>query len=198
MTDIDVTARFPEIELIENDDIRRMTRKAVEDLFPDYFWTAPAASSYHHHNPYCCDKHGLWIHTKMVYVSYHRTVDSYLVQGRISEFEADCGRAAIILHDMVKYGRTYEDGDSAKEDHDLRAGKLIRLKTDLPEPVADAIERHMGPFEPYLGPDPETDLQDLVHMADMNGSTKNGTFGVYRPHQKIRSYYPSLPGADIS
>lgn len=191
----DRSQRLPETELIEDDDVRAEVRAAIDDtdIVAPYFWTAPAASTYNHHNPYCCNDRGLWIHTKMAFAAYERLVQSYHAQGLITEYEVDLGRAAILLHDGQKYGDVYDPDESTASDHDLIMADLIRDDTDLDERVADAIAAHMGPW--YDGPEPLTALQRCVHMADMAASTKNGTFGVYKPHDMIRDLYPSLPEA---
>ncbi|WP_224269239.1 HD domain-containing protein [Haloprofundus salinisoli] len=188
-----VCERLPELALVDDTELMREAAVAFFEGHEDYFWTAPAASSYAHHNLYCCGERGLWIHTKMVFAAFERLVDSYLEQGLVSDFERELGRVACLLHDIKKYGETYEQGDHADRDHDVRAADWLRTETDLDPRVADAVERHMGPW--YDGPEPETPLQQLVHLADMTASTKNATVGVYQPHEKIRSLYPSIPEA---
>lgn len=190
-----VRAVLPPIKLIEDSKTHREVWELVENHAPAYFWTAPAASTYNHHNPYCCGERGLWIHTLMVATAYERLVDSYVCQDLITEREADLGRAAVLLHDLRKYGDGYDETDTAAKDHDLQAAELIREESILDDRVADAVATHMGPW--YDGPDPETPLQQLVHQADMAASTKNGTFGIYQPPNEIRELYPSLPGADL-
>lgn len=170
------------------------TLEIVQETVPEYFWTAPAASSYKHHNPYCCGERGLWIHTLMVSTAYERLVDSHVEQGLISQYEADLGRAAVLIHDLKKYGDEYEDGDRAAKDHDLQAAAIVR-DSDLDDRVADAIASHMGPW--YEGPEPESPLEQLVHQADMAASTKNATFGVARKPMEITQLYPTLPEADL-
>lgn len=193
----DILQRFPELGLIDDETVRNETAHLLQSHDEPYFWRAPAASSYDYHNMYCCGKYGLWIHTKMVYTAYERFVDSFLVQGRIDGYEADLGRAAVLLHDYRKYGTNYTEGKYATSDHDLLAAELVREHSALDERVADAIASHMGPFDKYEGPLPETELQRLVHMSDMAASTKNGTFGLYNPHSDIREHYPSIPEADL-
>lgn len=185
---------FPPVRVIEDGDLFQATLDAIQSDVKAYFWTAPAASSYSHHNPYCCGERGLWIHTLMVSTAYERLVDSYVGQNLITKREADMGRSAVLLHDFRKFGDSYEEGDSAASDHDLQAAKWIRRQTDLPDQVADAVASHMGCW--YEGPEPETPLQQLVHMADMAASTKNGTFGVRLKPPEISALYPSLPEAD--
>jgi len=187
--------RFPAVTKIMNGDVYTATLEALIEHVPEYFYEAPAASSYDFHNPYACGERGLWIHTLMVATAYERLADSYVCQGLITELEADYGRAAVLLHDLRKYGEEYHC-QSALKNHDLLAAKLVRDETDLPDQVADAIATHMGPW--YDGPEPETPLQQLVHQADMAASTKNGTFGIYEVPLPIRRLYPSLPGADLS
>lgn len=187
--------RFPPVTKIMDGDVYNEMIEVLGSSVPEYFFKAPAASSYDFHNPYACGKRGLWIHTLMVATAYERLVDSYLHQGLISPFEAECGRAAVLLHDVRKYGDDYH-GQSAAKDHDLQAAEFVEEETDLPTEVVGAIASHMGPW--YEGPDPETPLQQLVHQADMAASTKNGTFGIYEAPLPIKRLYPSIPGADLS
>lgn len=186
---------LPPISLISDEDIFMETADLVVDHCPDYFWHAPAASTYKHHNPFCCGKHGLWIHSLMVATAYERLAPSYLNQGLISIEEIDYGRAAVLLHDMRKHGESYTEGESADRDHDIQAAQLIREESELPENVAAAVESHMGAW--YRGPEPETPLQQLVHTADMAASSKNGTWGIYKKPEPISEYYPALPEADL-
>lgn len=191
----DVEELLPPVRLINRQDVYDATCDAVWEHAPDYFWTAPAASTYDYHNPYCCGERGLWIHTLMVATAYERLAPSYEQQGLVSDYEVDLGRAAVLLHDLRKHGDVYEPGDSAARDHDLQAARLLREESKLDERVADAVASHMGPW--YEGPEPETPLQQLVHQADMAASTKNGTFGIYRKPEEISRLYPSLPEAEL-
>jgi hypothetical protein len=190
-----VEEALPPVTLIVDESTRERTIRCIRNHAPDYFWTAPAASSYEHHNPFCCGQRGLWIHTLMVATAYERLVDSHLEQSLITEKEADYGRSAVILHDLKKYGASYEDSESAASDHDLQAAELIRTETPLDASIADAVAAHMGPW--YDGPEPSTPLEQLVHQADMVASTKNGTFGVLSKPAAISDLYPGLPEAKL-
>lgn len=193
---VEIIRRFPEIELINDDDIRQDTLDALVKLTPDYFWNIPAATTYKNHNPYCCGEKGLWIHTKMVFTAYERLVDSFEGQNFITEREADLGRAACLLHDIHKNGSNDDDGDTgALYDHDLIAAEAIEEQTTLDESVAIAIAEHMGPW--YDGPMPSNKLSLLVHCADMIASDKNITVGIYQPCEELRELYPSMPAASL-
>lgn len=188
--------KLPEADLINDPDIRAETKLAIRN-FPDYFWEIPAASSYRHHNPYCCEKYGLWIHTKMVVTEYLETVASDVERDRLSKREADMGLSACLLHDSWKVGKPpVDDNGRATKNHDLIAAEFVEETTDLPQEVADAVASHMGPW--YEGPEPDTILQEVVHKADISATKKNGTPGVYEPHSKIERYYPSIPRAEFT
>lgn len=196
MRDDEVKRRLPEVELIEDDELRAETLTALGRGIPEYFWEVPATSSGRYHNPFSRRRHGLWIHTKMVFAAYERFVDSFVQLGLITETEADCGRAACLLHDMLKYGHSYEEGDSTVKNHDLLGAHWLSSETELPMPVVRACKTHNGDW--YEGPSPDyqdAPLEILVHMADMAASTKNGTWGVYEPADEIAEKYPNLPTA---
>lgn len=189
----EIERRLPEVTLIEDDELREQTVDALSRGVPKYFWKVPATSSGHYHNPFARGRHGLWVHVKMGFAVYERLVRSKIEQGLMTEYEADCGRAALLLHDMLKYGHSYSKGDSTVKNHDLLAGTWLRHNTDLPEAVIRAVERHNGPW--YEGPEPETEMEHLVHTADMVASSRNITPGVFEPHPKLAETYPNLPTA---
>lgn len=195
MRDEEVERRLPEVGLIEDEEIREQTISAIGRGVPDYFWDVPATSSGRYHNPFSRRKHGLWIHTKMVFTVYERQVRSFVEMGLITETEEDLGRAAVLLHDALKYGHSYEDGDSTVTNHDNLMGHWVRHNTELPNEVARCIECHNGSW--YDGPTPETDLEQLVHECDMAASTKNITVGVWKPAEEITGKYPNLPRAEL-
>ena len=191
----DIKRQFPAIEQIDDNHLRLETANAIRKGVPEYFFRAPAASSYRHHNPYCCGERGLWIHTLMVATVFERMAPSWVEQGHISGYEQDLGRAACLLHDLRKYGSVYDGEEGAARDHDLQMGELIRDETSLDSRVAHVVASHMGPW--YEGPQPKTALQQAVHQADMVAASKNITAGIYKTPPKIRELYPSLPGADL-
>jgi len=198
MRDDEVCRRLPEVDQISDDEIREATVDAIGRGMPDYFWEVPATSSSRYHNPFARMKHGLWIHTKMVFTSFERLVESKVKRGIFSEREADAGRAACLLHDMLKYGHAYQSGDSCKSNHDNLAGHWLTVNSELPETTVKAVKRHNGFW--YDGPEPDYKHEpvcELVHVSDMIAATSDISPGVYKPAEEIVKRYPGLPRAQL-
>lgn len=194
----EIERRLPEVTLIEDDELRAQTLDALQRGVPDYFWEVPATASGKYHHPYARGRRGVWIHTKMVFTAFERKAESYVKRGVLTEYEADCVRAAILLHDMLKYGHSYGDGDDVARNHDLLAGQWLRRESELPADVIRGVECHNGPW--YEGPTPqygEEPVADIVHMCDMDGSTANVTCGLYEPAEEITEKYPAIPRANL-
>lgn len=194
----EVRRRFPEVSCINDDEVREQTIDAIARGVPEYFWHVPATGSGKYHNPFSRHKHGLWIHVKMVFSAYERFVNSFEQMDLITAYEADCGRAAVLLHDMLKYGHEYSSGDSSVSNHDKLGAHWLTHNTPLDPAVIACVDSHNGKW--YDGMTPryqEEPLEILVHMADMAASTKNGTWGVYEPASEIHQKYPNIPRADL-
>lgn len=190
--------KFPTLELIDNKTIREETTRVLREHTPDYFYTAPATSSDKYHNKYARGKHGLWIHTLMVCTAFERPARAWKAQGRVSDIEVDAGRAACLLHDLRKYGNEYVEGHGADKDHDSQMYRLIKHETSLPKSVSDAIHSHMGANSwGYDGPEPTTELGDLVHIADLAGSNHNATYAIYNKPDTIETMFPEIPNAEF-
>lgn len=172
----EVRRRLPPIDRLADRDIAH----AVIDLTaeaPAYFWRVPASKSEYHH-PLCRGEHGLWVHTLMGVTALERLLESRVHQGLLDSYEADCARAAQLLHDQRKNGPHGSTGSSTS-DHDLQMASVIEEQPILPDRVADAVASHMGPW--YDGPEPETELQRVVHDADMLASTATVTPAIHGP-----------------
>ena len=160
--------RLPSLNLIRDREIRGETA-AIAAEAPDYYWSAPATQSDSYHNPLCRGKHGLWIHTLMLSTVIERLRDSRVELGQLTGREIDMAHSAAILHDQRKLGDPEDPSTSSVSDHDLRMARVVS-ESDLPEAVSDAISTHMGPW--YDGPDPSTEIEQLVHDADMIASAR--------------------------
>lgn len=176
--------RFPEADDIENEELREQVIQTIRQ-FPDYFWTAPAASK--HHAPEHRQRHGLWLHTKRVCTVMERLAQSMVKQGHLSWEEVDYARAACILHDMYKYGIPPTSVDSTVKDHDVTAADWLRDHTKIPDEVCGAVEAHNGPW--YVGHPPSSHLEQIVHIADMVGSDENIRVAVKEPHPVLREQF---------
>lgn len=179
--------RFPELTDIKDDRLREATIGAVRE-FPDYFWTAPAASR--HHPPEHRERHGLWLHTKRVCTAFERPAESMVKQGLLEWKDIDHGRAACILHDMYKHGMPPTSADGTVTNHDALAAEWLDAHTQLPDPVVDAVESHNGPW--YVGKMPDSRLEQMVHIADMHASDENARIAVKDPHPILREQFPRV------
>ena len=178
--------RLPELQEIEDDCLRTRVGIIFLDHCPEYFWQKPASSSGKYHPQDHTGKHGLWIHTKRAFTAYERLSRSYLEAGRITEHERDCGRAAILLHDIFKYGMPEEQNNHTVSEHDRIAYRYLgNSAVHLPDEVLGCIDSHNGPWG--VGKAPETELEQLHHSADMIASDRNGHFKILKPHPQIES-----------
>lgn len=180
--------RFPEIKDIRDDELQEQAIEIVQEI-PHYFWTAAAASK--HHPPEHRSRHGLWLHTKRVVTAFERVAPSMVNQGFFEWYDVDCGRAACILHDMFKYGEPPSAANDTTNDHGLAAAEFLDTHDiQLPDEVIGAVEAHNGPW--YKGSAPRTNLEQMVHMADMVASAENIRVGVKDPHPVLKERFPRV------
>jgi len=177
--------RFPEINDIRDDQLGEKVAGVVMQ-FPDYFWTAPASSS--HHPPEHQARHGLWLHTKRVCTVFERLAPSMVNQGHLEWSDIDNGRAACIIHDMLKYGEPPTSVDGTTKDHDVAAAEWLEdHEFDIPSDVIGAVEAHNGPW--YRGAPPRTHLEQIVHISDMVASDENCRVAVKEPHPILQEQF---------
>lgn len=184
LSEDEVRRRLPAVNRIADRDIRDEVISLSRDA-PAYFWMAPAASpmsDYHH--PMCREMHGLWAHTLMLVPVIERLSETLIAQTS-TDFETyhrDYALAAALLHDQRKRGPHGTRERSAVPEHDELMASVIREESDLPDALAQAVATHMGAEEwGYNGPEPATELQNLVHTADMLASTANADLRVPGP-----------------
>lgn len=181
--------------------LRRQTVQVFLEHCPQYFWTAPASSTGKYHPRSHSKKHGLWLHTKRAFTVYEDLSDSWLKQGVVTRYEVNCGRAAILLHDLLKYGKPSGDGSSERRthtvsNHDRLASNLLREETELPEEVVACVDSHNGPWS--RGKSPENALEMLHHVADMVASRRRiDGIAVYKPCRELREGFPDLRACSL-
>lgn len=176
--------RFPEIDKIQNTDLRKKVEKVFLEHAPEYFWKVPASSSGKYHPKDHTGEHGLWLHTKRAFTSYERLARSYENSNRVSKFEINAGKTAILLHDLFKFGLPKNKKQHTVSNHDRIAYNYLKSNTNLPEEVLGCVDSHNGPWGE--GKNPETDLEHLHHNADMIASDRNSYFVVYKPTKELQ------------
>lgn len=203
--------RVPEISLLRGSVQDEVIDVFIDDV-PGYFWIARASEN--HHPP---DERGLggtWLHTKRVFTAYVMLERSFRAMSRIDSFEANCARAAVLLHDAFKYGKPGTEYESKDEDqhpyaggalyhapkhtipeHDVQMASWIRDETELPDEVAQCVESHGGSnsWMSHSGPEPQDDKSLLVHLADLVASNSNHRLPVYRPTNELRMMVGTVP-----
>jgi len=173
-----------ELMLIRNTEIRDFTKNVI-DYAPEYFWTAAASSTGKYHPSDSLGEGGLIRHTKKVV---------YLCQALIRQFEVEKYNDEIIsgaiLHDIIKFGKDYENGKPKDYDeyknHGIVAVNLIKkmIEDDLFVPLEDEkIEKIYGIIESHMsawvGPKerkPDSKSQWVVAIADMMSAQKMVVF----------------------
>jgi len=187
--------RLPEIQEIHSKEIRDEVTRLFREEVPEYFWDVPASSTGKYHPSDHNQDHGLWIHTKRAFTAFERLARSYENQGRITPFEKECGKAAILLHDMFKYGMPPERQNHTVSEHDVIAARFLEKNSAVPEEVIGCVETHNGPDGWGKGRAPETDLEQIHHLADMIASDKNGYFTILKPADELREHlaHPTHP-----
>lgn len=200
---------LPEVVTISGQ-LQDVVVESIAEDVPNYFWVARSSASYHPSDERgLC---GLLLHTKRVYTAYRILERSYRALSAIDAYEANCGRAAVLLHDGFKYGRNPEnvviDEDRRDQDtheyangalsqlpagtdpaHDRKMAQYIRDHSAYPEEVARCVEAHGGSTDWYSheGPSPRDDLEMLVHTADLIASSDQYRLPVWRPHEEMVS-----------
>jgi len=183
--------RLPEIKKIDDSDVRDCVIRTFLYGCPDYFWENPTSSSGKYHSPDERGKHGNWIHTKRVFSQYTNMSESYLEAGEIDEYQRDCGKAAALIHDMMKYGWPSDGNNHTVRNHDLIASSVARDIGGCPNEVYLLIHSHMGPWGE--GMMPENRRQWLFHLADKSASgVDEDDLAVFKPAEEITKEVPDI------
>lgn len=183
--------RLPEIDAIYDEELRDCVIRTFMDGAPPYFWERPTSSTGKYHSDDECGKHGNWLHTKRVFKAYVDLSDSYWEAGEISTKQREAGKAAALIHDMMKYGWPSEGNEHTVSNHDVIAANVARHIGGCPDEIYDLIHSHMGPWAE--GMTPENDRQWLLHFADKSASsTDEDDLAVYFPAEELQEEFPDL------
>ena len=178
-----------ELDTIIHDDIREFAKVVLDDA-PNYFFKVAASSTGKYHPAYALGDGGLMRHTKAVVRIYNYIAN--LKQYNLGNRFIDLGRVACLAHDIQKSGTEEYYNERSKNgervftvfNHPLLAAEFIRkykgkyLIDDEIEIIALMISSHMGQWntntkEDIVLPEPETELEKIVHLADYLASRKD-------------------------
>ena len=156
--------------------------KILVNLLPDYFFEVPASSTGKYHPSFSLGKGGLLRHTKAAVRIALELYHSDPITHKFTSNEKDLMLMALILHDGLKHGMTYNQYTVAE--HPQLISKYIQEHKEqltLTENeilfLCNVIEAHMGPWNTdYQGnvilPIPVNRYQKFVHMCDYLSSRK--------------------------
>lgn len=180
----DILEEFRELHLFGDEVIAERTLGFMDRWAPDYFFEIPSAGSGKYHPPDEYNTGGNVLHTKRVFLAYEQLARSYTEQQLLTADEYHAGQSAALLHDMLKFGWPSERNDRTVSDHGVLVAELIREKSDLPKIVADACASHNGAWGD--GPTPQTNLEQIVHLADMTVTPRWYYSDVIEPSKRLK------------
>lgn len=173
-----------ELKLIHNDEIH-LTTARILCYMPAWFMKEGASSTGKYHPQYAQGEGGLYRHTCAAVKIFADIIE--LEQNKDVYHCRDWGIAALILHDICKYG--YDDTPTkyTKFKHPLLVREWLEhlqltdnsiVDEEYINNVCTLVESHMGQwntnkYEPdVILPKPESKAQQLVHLADYLASRK--------------------------
>ncbi len=174
-----------ELELIVNDDIRKMVELTLEKV-PEYFYKIPASTTGKYHPSYSLGEGGLYRHTQAAVKIADDITRLHCMY--FNDTLHDCVIAALILHDTMKCGDPEEK--YTRHDHPILAAKLFYATVsgkfsdmfdDTIRMITDAIASHMGQWNTNKHsvvvlaiPEDAFDVQvaKMVHLCDYLASRK--------------------------
>ena len=163
-----------ELAFIQNDTLRTIVRRYMEEAVPEYFYHCGASSSGKFHPVFSQGEGGLVRHTKAVvmFLDELMRMSSYAY---MKQDYKDYAYAAAIVHDTCKYGMGAEMDKSAYKEHDKNAATFFEafaLENGYcpSELMLGAIRAHMGQWANDPTDRPFTNIDRAVHMADYMAS----------------------------
>ena len=175
-----------ELVYIESDDIKQFVLDCFDKLAPDYFWDVAASSSGLHHPKIVNRKHGLIVHVKLCVWWSRKIAQSFY------QYDMDIIVAALLLHDLQKFGMEMSNGKPTLASYTSTHGMLlaVQMKQLLKDQnkifhgtdatITACVGLHMGRFtDELLGDKWLHDYRDnnnvqIVQLADYCASRKVG------------------------
>jgi len=187
--------RLPEIDAIYDEKIRDSVIRTYLKGCPDYFWKRPSSSTGKYHSVDERGKYGNVIHTKRAFAEYCNIAESWVELGIIKPIQKEEGKAAALIHDMMKYGWPSEQNDHTVNNHDLIAADVAENIGKVNPEIVRLIKAHMGPWGE--GPNPNSKNQLLLHTADKSAARKENDVGIYFPTDEMLEEWPDLTIAEV-
>jgi hypothetical protein len=159
----EVQRRLPPVSRISDAELREGVIELTSNA-PAYFWQSPLSEFEDPPEPETY-RHGLWKHTLATVPPFKILARSWMEQNRLSAEEYDLGIAALLLHDQRARGNHGLLNQEGVPDHALQMSEVITEFNGLPDRLARPVAAHMGADN--IGPSPTSDLEDLVHAADI-------------------------------
>lgn len=170
-----------ELEMIEDSDLREIVKACLKNA-PGYFFNIPASSSGKYHPEYALGEGGLVRHTKAAV----KIANDLLNLEQYSHLDKSQIISALILHDVVKKGRT--ETDHTVFEHPILAAQFL-METYIDsghstiemsrkiDNVCKMIKSHMGQWNTNHSsdsnlPKPTEESEQFVHLCDYLASRK--------------------------
>lgn len=168
------------LDKFETEEIRLYCEDMIENI-PDYIFTMPSSTSGKFHNATQCLPHGQVYHIIMFgAIMNYRLALKCNKEKYNNPLHRDAMRCVPIFHDAVKCG--WNGSVFTVHDHPMLAGTWVRdtkvehdIDDEIKEMIARMCERHSGEWtsskrSKIVLPEPETDMEMLVHECDILSS----------------------------
>lgn len=170
-----------ELFLIDDEELRNLVIKFLDEVVPNTFWYKPASSSGKYHPKIELEKMGLLNHTKYV-CAWAKELMLMEQTSKYVTANMDAIFATCILHDTFKYGYG-DDSEQTVITHPQIAaiewksfcGKMRYSHMTYANFIAKLIECHMGQWGYSFPDEDDTQLKDcceFVHLCDYIASRK--------------------------
>jgi hypothetical protein len=175
-----------ELAYIKSDNIRQFVLDCFDELTPDYFWEVAGSSSGLHHPKIANRKHGLIVHVKLCVWWGRKLAESFY------RYDMDIITAALLLHDLQKFGQKMDNGKPTLASYTSTHGMLLAVQMlqllkkqkkiihGTYETITACVGLHMGRFtDELLGDKWMKEYRDnnnvkIVQLADYCASRKVG------------------------
>jgi hypothetical protein len=178
---MDKKAVFKELlDKFETEEVRLYCEDMIENI-PDYIFTMKSSTSGKFHNATQCLPHGQIYHIIMFgAIMNYRLALKCNKEKYSNPIHRDAMRCVPIFHDAVKCG--WNGSAFTVHDHPMLAGAWVRdtkvehdIDDEIKEIIARMCERHSGEWtsskrSKVVLPEPETDMEMLVHECDILSS----------------------------